>query len=63
MKDEAFWIVVEDGKPLGSGIRCDGGKDEAKDVRKRMTQAGGIWKTMKTTEREIKAETLRLQPA
>lgn len=62
MKDESFWIVVKDGEPLSSGIRCEGGKDEAKEVRKKLTSAGGSWKAQKTTQREIDA-TRSLQTA
>lgn len=53
MKDNSFWIVVEEGKSLASGIRCDGGKSEAKNLRKEMEQQGGKWKALKTTKKEI----------
>jgi len=54
MKDDSFWIVVEDGKPLTSGIRCELGKGQAKELRrKKEEQTGRKWKTLKTTKKEI----------
>jgi len=54
MKDNSFWIVVEEGQPLKNGIRCDGGKGQAKELRKeKEEQTGRKWKTLKTTKKEI----------
>jgi hypothetical protein len=54
MKDGSFWIVVEDGKALTSGIRCDLGKVQAKELRKeKEEQTGRKWKALKTTKKEL----------
>jgi hypothetical protein len=54
MKDKSFWVVVEKGKLLASGIRCDLGKGEAKELRKeKEKQTGRKWKVLKTTEKEF----------
>lgn len=54
MKDDSFWIVVEDGKPLTSGIRCELGKNQAKEVRKmKEQQTSRKWKALKTTQKEL----------
>ena len=56
MKDDSFWMVVREGASLHSGIRCEGGKSEAKELRKEMQQRhGGEWKTIKTTKKELAA--------
>jgi len=63
MKDDSVWMVIEDGKPLTMGIRCEGGKEAAKDLRKKKeTETGRKWKSKKVTERELKDAALRLQP-
>lgn len=54
MKDESFWVVVEEGKTLASGIRCDQGKEQAKEFRRvKERQTGKAWKAIKTTKKEL----------
>lgn len=55
MKDDStFWIVYEEGKPKSSGIRCDEGKAEAKELRKlKESETGRKWKSEKTTQHEL----------
>lgn len=56
MKDDSIWLVVEAGKSVHSGIRCESGKPEAKEIRKKMTkQTGREWKTLKLTKKELAA--------
>lgn len=55
MKDDSFWMVVKEGKSVKSGIRCEGGKSEAKELRKEMEQQGGKWKALKLTKKEFAA--------
>lgn len=56
MKDDSFWIVVEDGKPLKSGIRCDEGKEEAKNLRRSKELETGLkWSAKKVTKKELAA--------
>lgn len=63
MKDETFWIVVEEGALLSSGIRCDEGKEQAKQIRKKKTQlTGRSWKAIKTTQKAIDEEKRQLEP-
>ncbi len=54
MKDDTFWIVVQKGLPLKTGIRCDSGKEEAKELRKKKTAAtGNEWQAKKVTPKEF----------
>lgn len=54
MKDDSFWIVVEEGRMISDGIRCDGGKSEAQELRKDMeASTRRRWKAMKVTKKEF----------
>jgi len=57
MKDQdVIWVVLKKDAPLRTGIRCELGKSEAKELRKKMQQQhGGEWMSKKTTQQEIAA--------
>ena len=55
MKNDAeVWVVVEEGKHVSTGIPCELGKAQAKELRKEMTKkTGRSWTSKKTTQKEI----------
>jgi hypothetical protein len=59
MKDTTeIWIVLREGSSLRTAIRCEGGKMEAKELRKEMQlKHGGAWKSLKTTKKEFASAT------